>query len=81
MVRALAAEEPVPGADQLMSAACSLPGVLLSQVAAMRALISQGMDFAAAPQDDPDAALCEERDRMVRLLRGDSVRCSRWLTN
>ncbi len=49
MVRALAAEEPVPGADQLMSAACSLPGVLLSQVAAMRALISQGMDFAAAP--------------------------------
>ena len=46
-VRALAAEEPVPGAAQLMSAACSLPGVLLSQVAAMRALIRQGMDFAA----------------------------------
>jgi fatty acid synthase, bacteria type len=43
------AEEPVPGAAQLMSAACSVPGVLLSQVAAMRALISQGMDFAAAP--------------------------------
>ena len=43
------AEEPVPGAAQLMSAACSVPGVLLSQVAAMSALISQGMDFAAAP--------------------------------
>ena len=46
-VRALAAEEPVPGAAQLMSAACSLPGVLLSQVAAMRALMRQGMDFVA----------------------------------
>ena len=32
---------------QLMSAACSLPGVLLTQVAAMRALTRQGMDFAA----------------------------------
>ena len=29
----------------------------------------------------PDTALCEERDRMVGFLRGDSVRCSRWLTN
>ena len=34
---------------QLMSAACSLPGVLLTQVAAMRALTRQGMDFAATP--------------------------------
>jgi hypothetical protein len=33
----------------LMSAACSLPGVLLTQVAAMRALTRQGMDFAATP--------------------------------
>jgi len=48
-VRALAAEEPVPSPGQLMSAACSLPGVLLSQVAAMHALIRQGMDFAATP--------------------------------
>jgi malonyl CoA-acyl carrier protein transacylase len=32
-----------------MSAACSLPGVLLTQVAAMRALTRQGMDFAATP--------------------------------
>jgi fatty acid synthase, bacteria type len=48
-VRALAAEEPVPGGEQLMSAAGSLPGVLLTQVAAMRALTRQGMDFAATP--------------------------------
>jgi fatty acid synthase, bacteria type len=48
-IRAMAAEEAVPSAVQLMSAACSLPGVLLSQVAAMRALIRQGMDFAATP--------------------------------
>jgi fatty acid synthase len=47
--RALAAEKQVPGGKQLMSAACSLPGVLLTQVAAMRALIRQGMDFAATP--------------------------------
>ncbi len=32
-----------------MSAACSLPGVLLTQVAAMRALTRQGMDSAATP--------------------------------
>jgi fatty acid synthase len=32
-----------------MSAACSLPGVLLTQVAAMRALTRQGMDLAATP--------------------------------
>ena len=48
-VRALAAEEPVPGGEQLTSAACSLPGVLLTQVAAMRALTRQAMDFAATP--------------------------------
>ncbi len=48
-VRALAAEEPVPGGEQLMSAACSLPGVLLTQVATMRALTRQGIDFAATP--------------------------------
>jgi len=48
-VRALAAEEPVPGGEQLMSAACSVPGVLLTQVATMRALTRQGIDFAATP--------------------------------
>ena len=48
-VRALAAEEPVPGGELLISAACSLPGVLLTQVAAMRALTRQGMDFTATP--------------------------------
>jgi fatty acid synthase, bacteria type len=48
-LRALASDEPVPGAEQLMSAACSLPGVLLTQIAAMRALTRQGLDFAATP--------------------------------
>ncbi|MGI9123438.1 MAG: 3-oxoacyl-ACP synthase, partial [Mycobacterium sp.] len=48
-VRALAAEEPVPAAHQLTSAAVSLPGVLLTQIAAIRALGRQGLDFAAVP--------------------------------
>jgi fatty acid synthase len=48
-VRAHAGEASVPSAEQLMSAACSLPGVMLTQVAALRALIRQGMDFAATP--------------------------------
>ena len=48
-VRALAAEEAVPSAKQLTSAAVSVPGVLLTQIAAIRALARQGMDLAAAP--------------------------------
>ncbi len=48
-VRALAAGEPVPTTAQLTSAAVSLPGVLLTQIAAIRALDRQGLDFAAAP--------------------------------
>ncbi|MGV0835054.1 fatty acid synthase subunit beta domain-containing protein [Mycolicibacterium thermoresistibile] len=48
-VRALAAEEQVPSAKQLTSAAVSVPGVLLTQIAAMRALARQGMDLVATP--------------------------------
>ncbi|MEZ0364275.1 fatty acid synthase subunit beta domain-containing protein [Mycobacterium sp. pUA109] len=48
-VRALAAEDPVPAAKHLTSAAVSVPGVLLTQVAAMRALARQGMDLSATP--------------------------------
>ncbi|CAN5795051.1 type I polyketide synthase [soil metagenome] len=48
-VRALAAEEPVPTAKQLTSAAVSVPGVLLTQIAAFRALARQGLDVAAVP--------------------------------
>ena len=48
-VRSLAAEEPVPNAKQLTSAAVSVPGVLLTQIAAVRALARQGMDLAATP--------------------------------
>ena len=48
-VRALAAEEPVPTAKQLTSAAVSVPGVLLTQIAAMRGMARQGMDLAANP--------------------------------
>ncbi|MCV7401403.1 type I polyketide synthase [Mycobacterium fragae] len=48
-VRALAAEDPVPSAKQLTSAAVSVPGVLLTQIAAVRALARQGMDLTATP--------------------------------
>ncbi|TXI55598.1 MAG: DUF1729 domain-containing protein [Mycobacterium sp.] len=48
-VRLLAAEEAVPSAKQLTSAAVSVPGVLLTQIAAIRALARQGMDLAATP--------------------------------
>ncbi|MGE5695935.1 MAG: 3-oxoacyl-ACP synthase, partial [Candidatus Sericytochromatia bacterium] len=48
-VRAHAAGEPVPNTKQLTSAATSMPGILLTQLAAIRALTRQGMDFAAAP--------------------------------
>ncbi|HEX7322149.1 MAG TPA: fatty acid synthase subunit beta domain-containing protein, partial [Mycobacterium sp.] len=46
-VRALAAEEPIPSAKQLTSAAVSVPGVLLTQIAAMRAMARQGLDLSA----------------------------------
>ena len=48
-VRALAADQPIPTAGQLTSAAVSLPGVLLTQIAAIRALARQGLDFAGVP--------------------------------
>ncbi|OBF85210.1 3-oxoacyl-ACP synthase [Mycobacterium sp. 852002-51163_SCH5372311] len=48
-VRALAAEEAVPSGKHLTSAAVSLPGVLLTQIAAIRALARQGMDLIATP--------------------------------
>lgn len=48
-VRALAAEEPVPTPKQLTSAAVSVPGVLLTQIAAVRALARQGMDLIETP--------------------------------
>ncbi len=48
-VRQLAADEQGPTRRQLTSSAVSLPGVLLSQIAAIRALGHQGLDFAGAP--------------------------------
>lgn len=48
-VRALAAEDTVPSEKHLTSAAVSLPGVLLTQIAAVRALARQGMDLIATP--------------------------------
>ena len=44
-VRALAAEEPLPAAKQLITAAISGPGILLAQMAAIRALTRQGLDL------------------------------------
>ncbi|MDD4868348.1 MAG: 3-oxoacyl-ACP synthase, partial [Mycobacterium sp.] len=48
-IRALAAEEAVPADKHLTSAAVSVPGVLLTQIAAMRALARQGMDLTTTP--------------------------------
>ncbi|HEX5143545.1 MAG TPA: fatty acid synthase subunit beta domain-containing protein [Mycobacterium sp.] len=48
-VRALAAGEDVPTARQLTAAAISGPGILLAQMAAIRALTRQGLDLAATP--------------------------------
>lgn len=48
-VRALAAEDPIPSDKHLTSAAVSIPGVLLTQIAAVRALARQGMDLNATP--------------------------------
>ncbi len=48
-VRALAAEDPIPSDKHLTSAAVSIPGVLLTQIAAGRALARQGMDWVASP--------------------------------
>jgi fatty acid synthase len=48
-VRALAADEPLPPAKDLMTAAISGPGILLTQMAAVRALERQGLDLAAHP--------------------------------
>jgi fatty acid synthase, bacteria type len=48
-VRAQAAEDPVPSAKQLTSAAVSLPGVLLTQLAVVRTVARQGMDLSASP--------------------------------
>ena len=48
-VRAVAAGEDGPTPAQLTSAAVSVPGVLLTQLAAIRALTRQGLDLAGAP--------------------------------
>ncbi|WP_082966060.1 fatty acid synthase subunit beta domain-containing protein, partial [Mycobacterium kubicae] len=48
-VRALAAEDPIASDKHLTSAAVSIPGVLLTQIAAGRALARQGMDLSASP--------------------------------
>lgn len=48
-VRALAAEDTVPSEKHLTSAAVSIPGVLLTQIAAVRALARQGMDLIETP--------------------------------
>ncbi|HZQ31163.1 MAG TPA: fatty acid synthase subunit beta domain-containing protein [Mycobacterium sp.] len=48
-VRALAAGEPLPPPNQLYSVAVSGPGILLTQMAAMRAIQRQGLDLIGAP--------------------------------
>ncbi|HEU5057757.1 MAG TPA: fatty acid synthase subunit beta domain-containing protein, partial [Kofleriaceae bacterium] len=48
-VRALAADEPVPPSRQLITAAISGPGILLSQMAAIRAVVGQGLELYDSP--------------------------------
>ncbi|WP_137149782.1 type I polyketide synthase [Mycolicibacterium sp. CR10] len=48
-VRALAADEPLPSTKDLTTAAISGPGILLTQMAAMRALKRQGLDLTGHP--------------------------------
>ena len=48
-VRALAAEEALPTTKQLTTAAISGPGILLAQMAAIRAVKRQGLDLAGTP--------------------------------
>ncbi|TRW78846.1 DUF1729 domain-containing protein [Mycolicibacterium sp. 018/SC-01/001] len=48
-IRALAADEPLPSTKDLTTAAISGPGILLTQMAAQRALKRQGLDLEAHP--------------------------------
>ncbi|MDR3664082.1 MAG: DUF1729 domain-containing protein [Mycobacterium sp.] len=48
-VRSLAADEALPSAKQLTTAAISGPGILLAQMAAIRAVQRQGLDLAGTP--------------------------------
>ncbi|MBX7434886.1 DUF1729 domain-containing protein [Mycobacterium sp. Y57] len=48
-IRALAADEPLPSTKDLTTAAISGPGILLTQMAAIRALQRQGLDLAGHP--------------------------------
>ncbi|MDT5289043.1 MAG: fatty acid synthase, bacteria type, partial [Mycobacterium sp.] len=48
-VRALAADEPLPTSKQLTTAAISGPGILLAQMAAIRAVKRQGLDLHGTP--------------------------------
>lgn len=48
-VRALAADEPLPTSKQLTTAAISGPGILLTQLAAIRASTRQGLDLFNTP--------------------------------
>ncbi|MDT5067062.1 MAG: fatty acid synthase, bacteria type, partial [Mycobacterium sp.] len=48
-VRALAADEPLPSSKQLTTAAISGPGILLAQMAAIRAVKRQGLDLDGTP--------------------------------
>ena len=48
-IRALAADEPLPPEKDLMTAAISGPGILLTQMAAIRALERQGLDLKGHP--------------------------------
>ena len=78
-VRALAAEETVPSAKHLTSAAVSVPGVLLTQMAAERALSRQGMDLAETPAGRRRRALRRACWPSALAAKGPRTSsCSRW---
>ncbi len=73
-VRALAAEDPVPSDKHLTSAAVSIPGVLLTQIAAGRALARQGMDLGRHAAGGRRRALARCARRRGVQVRG-RARC------
>ena len=73
-VRALAAEEPLPATKQLITAAISGPGILLAQMAAIRALIRQGLDLYGAPPVAMAGPLAGHRGLRVAAGQGHQGR-------
>ena len=77
-VRALAADEPLPTPKQLITAAISGPGILLAQMAAIRAVTRQGLDLAAPRRSPwPATPRASSPVRRSRPTESGTPNCSR----